>query len=162
MTTPPYESLDPPINVRQAIPSLLFAEGGSPTDVISQAVCGKGPVVADGKIHSYVLTRTKEVWTSHHARTSIGFDRWGTVLDLVVVVVKETPIPGNAPGYCDGVSVAGLAEILGRFGVADAIYMGGGGEAMMAMEGRQVIGYIASADGGPETTANQLGIAASP
>lgn len=93
-------SLDAPVNARAA-------------------VAGFGRLVRDG---SSVDHETKSI----HPRTSLGLDRDGSILWLVV-------IDGRQPGYSEGVSTGELAAFMRELGCWNAINLDGGGSSILLL-----------------------------
>jgi len=62
-----------------------------------------------------------------HPRTALGLDRNGRTLIIVVV-------DGRQPGYSDGASLSGLAEILVDYGAWRGINMDGGGSTTLVIQ----------------------------
>jgi len=92
-----------------------------------------------------------------HPRTALGLDRNGRTLIIVVV-------DGRQPGYSDGASLAGLAEILIDFGAWKGINMDGGGSTTLVIQDEngnpQVLNspIHQSIPGNERPVGNQLGI----
>lgn len=99
----------------------------TPTEVLG----GFPVLLRDGRVPPELATEPRPSFgQQRHPRTAVGWSPAGPVL-LVTVDGRQAP-------YSDGMTLAELAELMGRLGATEALNLDGGGSTTMVIGGRVV------------------------
>lgn len=101
-------------------------------ELLPEELLGGFPVLLrGGEVPPELATEPRESFgRARHPRTAVGWRRGGPLL-LVTVDGRQAP-------YSDGMTLAELAELMGRLGATEALNLDGGGSTTMVLDGRVV------------------------